>query len=279
MSIQRPSLALRRQFVQYSPDGKGRDLYISSNSGGFCNTYKHKLEIKETYPTIVKFGFPNIKIHTAPLVYRSDGSGRDSYILREAGGLREDIKTLSSYQLKDFLRTPSEHIYNYIENSRNKQIKWVGKKEILENRKKKEVTKNFIRRLYNEGLEKYKDRLKKEETEDNDYYSKPTNKYPFHKTFAELRSHDFNYFLRKNENNHLLFERQKPGYEEKMKEDEKEKYKKGKEYFDNINKRVLYHSLSKDKFQNKSSFLNKKNIEEDPLVIVDQYMKRREIFG
>lgn len=100
----KPSLALTRQYVQYTADGQGRDLYISSNSGGFCKKYNHGVELKETYPASVKFKFTNVQLHSAPLVYRSDGSGRDSYILREAGGLREDIKSLSSFQLKDFLR-------------------------------------------------------------------------------------------------------------------------------------------------------------------------------
>ncbi len=45
------SLALTRQYVQYSADGKGRDLYISSNSGGFSKKYSHGLEVRETFPT------------------------------------------------------------------------------------------------------------------------------------------------------------------------------------------------------------------------------------
>lgn len=100
----KPSQALRPQFVLYSADGKGRDLYISSNSGGFSKKYSHGLEINDKFPKKIKFKYPNVGLHPAPLVYRSDGSGRDSYILREAGGLREDIKSLKSYQLKDFLR-------------------------------------------------------------------------------------------------------------------------------------------------------------------------------
>lgn len=100
----RPSQALNRKFILYSPDGHGRDLYISSNSGGFCKKYSHALEIPETYPAKVKFKFTQAKLHPAPLVYRSDGSGRDSYILREAGGLRKDVKSLSSFHLSDFLR-------------------------------------------------------------------------------------------------------------------------------------------------------------------------------
>ena len=98
------NLALMNQYVQYYTDGQGRDLYISSNSGGFCKKYSHGLEIKEKFPEKVKYKFSNVGLKNAPLVYRSDGSGRDSYILREAGGLREDRKSLNSFQLKDFLR-------------------------------------------------------------------------------------------------------------------------------------------------------------------------------
>ena len=96
--------ALRPQFILYSADGQGRDLYISSNSGGFCKKYSHGLEVKENYPSNVKFKYANVGVHPAPMVYRSDGSGRDSYILREAGGLRKEAKSLKSIKLSDFLR-------------------------------------------------------------------------------------------------------------------------------------------------------------------------------
>lgn len=40
----------------------------------------------------------------ASLKYYSDGSGRDSYVLHESGGLEKNHKSLNEYQLKDFLR-------------------------------------------------------------------------------------------------------------------------------------------------------------------------------
>lgn len=95
---------LERIHMKYNTNGKGRDLYISSNDGGFCREYSHSLDIKEHYPVRVKYKFSNVKLHPAPVTYRSDGGGRDSYILREAGGLRKEIKSLNSYHLKDFLR-------------------------------------------------------------------------------------------------------------------------------------------------------------------------------
>lgn len=98
------NLALAPQYVQYYTDGQGRDLYISSNSGGFSKQYAHGLDIKEHYPQKVKYKFSNVSVHCPPMVYRSDGSGRDSYILRETGGLRQERKSLNAYQLKDFLR-------------------------------------------------------------------------------------------------------------------------------------------------------------------------------
>ncbi len=98
------NLSINRQYIQYWTDGQGRDLYISSNSGGFCKKYSHGLELKDKFHTQVKYKSQNVGLHSAPLVYRSDGGGRDSYILKECGGLREDRKSLNSYQLKDFLR-------------------------------------------------------------------------------------------------------------------------------------------------------------------------------
>jgi len=97
-------LALNKKYLAYHTDGKGRDIYISSNSGGFAKEYSHGIDLKENFPPKVKFEKQNIPNHPVPLVYRSDGSGRDSYILNMAGGLRKEVKSLKEYSLKDFLR-------------------------------------------------------------------------------------------------------------------------------------------------------------------------------
>ena len=104
MSLKNNHRPLDRQYIKYHTDGNGRDLYISSNSGGFCKTYSHGLDKKESYPGKIKYKYTNVKVHNAPCTYRSDGSGRDSYILRESGNLRAEVKSLSSFHLKDFLR-------------------------------------------------------------------------------------------------------------------------------------------------------------------------------
>jgi hypothetical protein len=97
-------LSLNKKYLSYLTDGKGRDIYISSNSGGFSKQYTHGIELKENFPIKAKFKQPNIPKQAVPLVYRSDGSGRDSYILSMAGSLRKEVKGLKAYSLKDFLR-------------------------------------------------------------------------------------------------------------------------------------------------------------------------------
>ena len=97
-------LSLNKKYLTYQTDGKGRDIYISSNSGGFAKQYSHGIELKESFPLKVKYRQQNHPKEAVPLVYRSDGSGRDSYILSMAGGLRKEVKGLKAYSLKDFLR-------------------------------------------------------------------------------------------------------------------------------------------------------------------------------
>lgn len=154
------SLGLLTQYISYNPDGKGRDWYISSNSGGFCKQYSHSLEVKNKFPVSVKFRPQNVSLHGALNVYRSDGSGRDSYILRETGGLKPDRKSLKSFELKDFLRTANQHMSNFVSNPDQRKIKWVSKEDFAMNEKSSKITKSQIKRLYNNELPKYKERFK-----------------------------------------------------------------------------------------------------------------------
>eukprot|EP00340_Litonotus_pictus_P012355 CAMPEP_0170538830 /NCGR_PEP_ID=MMETSP0209-20121228/103554_1 /TAXON_ID=665100 ORGANISM="Litonotus pictus, Strain P1" /NCGR_SAMPLE_ID=MMETSP0209 /ASSEMBLY_ACC=CAM_ASM_000301 /LENGTH=640 /DNA_ID=CAMNT_0010840615 /DNA_START=128 /DNA_END=2051 /DNA_ORIENTATION=+ len=95
------------------------------------------------------------------MVYRSDGSGRDSYVLREAGGLRQDRKSLNQYQLKDFLRTPCDHVLRYVDKKDDKNIKWVSKKEIEVNKFNGKINSGIVDRLYQKELPKCKERFSK----------------------------------------------------------------------------------------------------------------------
>lgn len=70
------------KYNYYKPDGAGRDLYIIYNNGGELRGGVKPLTDKVLFPKITKGRvFHSLKRDIPPVTYRSDGSGRDSYIL------------------------------------------------------------------------------------------------------------------------------------------------------------------------------------------------------
>ena len=84
--------------IFYNPNGTGRDTYIHSNHGGLSiprmrNTQPEKgsMNCKELHMmTVSPF------IHSKPVHYHSNGTGRDSYIVRSSGGLYSEYVPGSS---------------------------------------------------------------------------------------------------------------------------------------------------------------------------------------
>jgi hypothetical protein len=64
----------------YEPNGTGRDVYISSNNGGFHRNYRPEPP-RNSYMTAGSV-IHQFKYHQDPktIHYKSDGSGRDYYI-------------------------------------------------------------------------------------------------------------------------------------------------------------------------------------------------------
>ena len=92
--------------VHYHNDGTGRDTYIGVSSGGLYDPrpYAHRPAFSfgkfNTRRSAVE---PNPVMHAKPLHYRSDGSGRDSYVIRTEGGLAQDYSIVD--QMTSFKRS------------------------------------------------------------------------------------------------------------------------------------------------------------------------------
>ncbi|OMJ84187.1 hypothetical protein SteCoe_14739 [Stentor coeruleus] len=97
--------------THYLPNGEGRDTYISVNNGGVQ---------RNTYPFVFKeqgrmtrrnftFGSPNLG--SKPIKYTSDGTGRDTYIGFNHGGLMSPYTKHTFYSA---LRTPSPKLTKVI---------------------------------------------------------------------------------------------------------------------------------------------------------------------
>lgn len=143
MSLWRTS---RPRFNLYSPDGLGRDYYIGYNNGGFWQSKEFSITKKPKYETPKNNNYHSLFHLAAPFKYRSDGSGRDSYVIRSEG-LSRDHKSLNSYHLIDFLRKN-----NNINRKSNNNI-FLSKAEVRDNKIKRIIEKRMIRRLYIKPIE------------------------------------------------------------------------------------------------------------------------------
>ena len=134
----------------YAVDGLGRDGYISFNNGGFWT--RNIKEIKYT-PNYHQYRNENYRVlghSTAPFKYHSDGSGRDTYILTDSGGLKRNYVPLKMYQLDTFLRTQDD-------STRSRLKHFASQKEINVHKYIRGIEKGLIGRLYTKSIEKKKE--------------------------------------------------------------------------------------------------------------------------
>jgi hypothetical protein len=139
------------KYTQYSADGFGRDTYIGYNNGGFLDKLS-KLKAKDNFETFSINRHFNTKRNVAPFKYRSDGSGRDNYVLHEHAGLERDYKGLKSYHLKDFLRKEGGNNVNFLASPTKEGIRpktlYISKKAYSAIKNMKILEKNLEERLY-----------------------------------------------------------------------------------------------------------------------------------
>lgn len=139
------------KYTHYSSDGFGRDNYIDYNNGGFLDKL-NKVKGKDNYEANSITRYFNQKRNVAPLKYRSDGSGRDNYVLHEHGGLEKDHKALRNYHLKDFLRNEGGNNVNFKASPMREGVRpktlYISKKEYNVIKSVKSLEKNLEDRLY-----------------------------------------------------------------------------------------------------------------------------------
>jgi hypothetical protein len=143
-------------FNAYTVDGAGRDTYIGYNNGGFWNNrIPPGTPYESTTSASNRYRIRNVPKQVAPFKYYSDGSGRDSYILINSGGLKREAKPLTNYHLKDFLRTPDSCILEYKPSSSSGRRHFVSKKEFEFNEQLRKNQRGIIERLYNRERHKF----------------------------------------------------------------------------------------------------------------------------
>jgi hypothetical protein len=144
----------------YFADGHGRDVYINHNNGGFWSQGVRTFAGKEYNKEIsTKYQFKALSKNVAPLKYLSDGSGRDSYVIHESGGLRRDQKSLNEISLKDFLRNNDAHKINFKPKISGdkfaRAVSYCSKAEFESKQQLKIFEKKLVSRLYENEKHKF----------------------------------------------------------------------------------------------------------------------------
>lgn len=141
---------VKTNIVLYPTDGMGRDGYITYNDAGFW-----KENIKPVCPKIT-YGrkpfpcFKSLKRIPPSWNYHSDGTGRDTYILYNYGGLIK--KYVGTRNILKNLRSNDEY-----EQQRNPIPKFaLSNAEKIYYQQLKKVQKNLVDRLYNKCIDKFR---------------------------------------------------------------------------------------------------------------------------
>ena len=238
MSASLINRTMKTNIVLYRSNGKGRDSYIIYNNGGFWKNINPVIQKDFTYRPTHK---PNNHSPGKPpsiWTYRSDGSGRDSYILYNGGGLIKKFKSMAE-KLNNFLRSNDNN-----DDDSKVNMSFVNRKkpvllrdEKLYLKKIHKIQKDLVNRLYNNNTS-----LRKKIFCKNVYKSAEDN------NSFDLKNKMFN-------KNEIIFEKQ--DIKKNLNKSSSSIYKK--KYLepikDNINNKSLYNSL----FKNKNKLiLNKK---------------------
>lgn len=79
-------------YASYSGDGTGRDSYIILNNGGLSKEPKRHM-MWQSMNRCKLDARPMASKPTPSLKYKSDGTGRDSYVIQNSGGLINDFRS------------------------------------------------------------------------------------------------------------------------------------------------------------------------------------------
>lgn len=137
---------VKTNIIIYPTNGMGRDGYIAYNNAGFWKENIKQIVPKETFGRTPFAVFHSLKSTPPIWTYYSDGSGRDSYVYYNNGGLKRRFSPLANQNLQKYLR---EKIKDNHQNHHQKIH--LSRDEKIYLNKISEIQKNLVNRLYNQS--------------------------------------------------------------------------------------------------------------------------------
>lgn len=109
------------KYQHYFSDGTGRDQFVMYNNGGFSVPRMYNPMKGTAYMRMgnsaATSGSPSPRKEAMPVEYRSDGTGRDGYIVCNSGGLKQMFNRTHGEQFfKDSLRVSERKMFKSQQN-------------------------------------------------------------------------------------------------------------------------------------------------------------------
>jgi len=170
---------VKTNIVLYSTDNMGRDGYITYNNGGFWKDNIKQIKLKSNFPRHINSTFHSLIHQAAPFNYYSDGRGRDTYVIQNNAGLVKEFNPLANRQIL------SKYLRKHIPFSSDKKIKHRRLFFTPSDRenffKIREIQSNVVRRLYDQCLGKFREKMKSLSPIDKDilYNVNTSNNFPY----------------------------------------------------------------------------------------------------
>lgn len=146
--------------VSYYGNGSGRDAQITQNNGGLSKPLKVGMghlgvHFSKYNSNVSRRVSPSPRKEATTFYYQSDGSGRDSYVLKNNGGLRWEysVRTSGDNIFKDSLRSDQKSPVKYFQDPLTHKadittyLNWKSLKGVQQNAKHARIQKELTERL------------------------------------------------------------------------------------------------------------------------------------
>jgi hypothetical protein len=158
---------VKTNIIIYPNDGTGRDCYIYFNNGGFWKDNIKRYSLQEKFKRSSFARFRSIR-KTPPIWnYHADGSGRDSYILYDYGGLINNYKVPRMHNFRGYDENLND---NYLRKTYSTLYMSADEKKYQD--KLSRIQKDVVNRLYYKPRNKFRYNILKRDFSHENVFNK-----------------------------------------------------------------------------------------------------------
>lgn len=207
---------VKTNVVLYSTDNQGRDGYITYNDGGFWKDNIKQIKPKPDFPRQKYYNFHSLIHPAAPFNYYSDGSGRDTYVIKNNAGLVREFNPLANRKvLSKYLRNNPPILFK--KNPKYQKI-FLTPSEKQKYLKTYDIQKKVVNRLYDQSLGKFREKMSSKSPMNKSRFNYPyisNNNFSYINTDSPYNNMSNKYFQQKSKeyiNNSVINEMNRGGY-------------------------------------------------------------------